>query len=395
MNKIAILAIQETHLMEESIKELNDKYRHLKFFGSGLSTSSTGILFIISDIAGTPQEINFTEIEKGRSGVLYLRYGSQILNIVNVYMPNHKTQQKEALINLRQKLEGIRNITDTELLIVGDWNFVEDRTDQSPQHNDDHGVTSKMTKLKTRFDLIDGWREAHPEARSFTWEGTTGNNRKKIFSRIDQVYVSRMTWGISNKYKIINCNVSDHDGVSVNIRDASAPDTGKGEPKLNLNIMNHLMFREEADRLIDKLERKLNIYKKSEAIYQDPEKLTELKMLRTKSNPQKIWREYKESIMKASTQATQKRRAKLTKIRREAERQIKKAERDLKHSTPEREDECRQILSNCKKTLNDYDKEARDKRMQHNEAKWFQHNEKSSKTWFRLNKTKAESTIIK
>ena len=91
-NKIAILAIQETHLMEESIKELNDKYRHLKFFRSGLSTSSTGILFIISDRAGTPQEINFTEIEKGRSGVLYCRYSSQILNIVNVYMPNHKTQ---------------------------------------------------------------------------------------------------------------------------------------------------------------------------------------------------------------------------------------------------------------------------------------------------------------
>ena len=163
-----------------------------------------------------------------------------------------------------------------------------------------------MTKLKTRFNLMDGWREAHPEARSFTWEGMTGNDRKKIFSRIDQVYVSRMTWEISNEYKIINCNVSDHDRVSVNIRDASAPDTGKGEPKLNLNIMNHLMFREEADRLIDKLERKLNIYKKLEAIYQDPEKLTELKMLRTKSNPQKIWREYKESIMKASTQATQK-----------------------------------------------------------------------------------------
>ena len=111
-NKIAILAIQETHLMEESIKELNDKYRHLKFFGSGLSTSSAGILFIVSDKAGTPQEINFTELEKGRTGVLYLRYGSQILNIVNVYMPNHKTQQKEALINLRQKLENIRNITE-------------------------------------------------------------------------------------------------------------------------------------------------------------------------------------------------------------------------------------------------------------------------------------------
>jgi len=84
-NQIAILALQETHLTESALEELNLRYRHLKFLGNGLSTSSGGIVFIVNEAAGTPQDIRFEQFEKGRSGMLSLRYGLQELNIVNVY----------------------------------------------------------------------------------------------------------------------------------------------------------------------------------------------------------------------------------------------------------------------------------------------------------------------
>jgi len=96
-NRIAILAVQETHLMESSLVDLNERYRHLKFLGSGLSTSSGRIMFIINESAGTPQNIQFEVIEKGRSGILSLQYGAQEMKIVNVYMPNHKSPQREVL----------------------------------------------------------------------------------------------------------------------------------------------------------------------------------------------------------------------------------------------------------------------------------------------------------
>jgi len=54
-------------------------------------------------------------------------------------------------------------------------------------------------------------------------------------------------WDITNEYKIINCNFSDHNGISAVIQDTSAPKIRKGERKLNINILNHLAFKEEAD----------------------------------------------------------------------------------------------------------------------------------------------------
>jgi len=395
INKITILALQETHLMEEAINNLNEKYRALKFYGSGLSTSSGGIMFIVNEQTDIPQHIQFEEIEKGRTGMLSFGYGDSGLNIVNVYMPNHKTPQKETLKHLRDELRTKRHILEEELIILGDWNFVEDRIDRSPQHDNDRGVTSEMTKLKSSLNLIDGWRTSNPEARGFTWEGTTGTDRRKIFSRIDRIYTTARTWDITNEYKIINCDFSDHDGISVTVRDTSAPNTGKGERKLNINILNYPSFQEEADRLLNKLENQLNRYEKRARTKCSPEHSTNLRKLRAQANPQTIWNKYKENILRASTRATQKRRTEITKLHRKAERNIKKAERDLRHSTPENEERHRKPLSDNKKTLNDYEEEGRNNRTNLTEAKWFKDSEMVSKSWFGLNKSRAANTAIK
>jgi len=103
------------------------------------------------------------------------------MKIINVYMPNHKSPQREALVKLRRTLWAREDIDDTEFFIMGDWNFVEDKADRSPQHDDDLGVTNEMDKLKTSLDLLDSWRTSNPGSRSFTWEGTFGNERKKYF----------------------------------------------------------------------------------------------------------------------------------------------------------------------------------------------------------------------
>ena len=262
INRISILALQETHLTDDAIEELNEKYGNLRFFGSGLSTSSGGIMFVITDRIGHPKDIEYKTIEKGRSGILCLNYEEQKLNIVNIYMPNQKPLQREALRNLRRNLRDQHDLVNSELLIVGDWNFVEDKIDRSPQHDDDKGVMKEMSKLKTSLDLIDGWRATNPDEQRFTWEGTCGNERKKIFSRLDRIYTSRKIWDITNKYKIINCDLSDHNRVTATIREASSPESGKGEPKINMKIMNNPLFRKETERLLKKLENQIKKYQR-------------------------------------------------------------------------------------------------------------------------------------
>ena len=104
----------------------------------------------------------------------------------------------------------------------------------------------QMVRLKLSLNLTDRWQQANPETHKFTWEGSTGPERRKIFLRIDQIYVSLKVWHSTNKYRMLNCNLSDHNRVSVMIRDTSMPAVGMGEKKLNLKIINHKIFKEEA-----------------------------------------------------------------------------------------------------------------------------------------------------
>ena len=178
---------------------------------------------------------------------------------------------------------------------------MKDKIDRSPQHDDDKGMTREMSKLKASLDLIDRWRAMNPDEQKFTWEGTSGNGgRKRIFSRLDRIYTSRKTWEITNEYKIINCNISDHDRVTTMIREALSPQTGKEEPNLNMNIMKNPLFREETYRLTVKLENQIRKYHKLAAQKDKPDKLTKLTKLRSYCNPQKSWMEYKDRILAAS-----------------------------------------------------------------------------------------------
>ena len=104
--------------MDEMIKELNEKYSNLKFFGSRLSTSSGRIMFITSNWIRHLKDIKFKTLEKGRSGILCLNYKGQKLNIVNMYMPNQKPLQRETLRNLHRDLKNHQDLRDSELLCI-------------------------------------------------------------------------------------------------------------------------------------------------------------------------------------------------------------------------------------------------------------------------------------
>ena len=136
-------------------------------------------------------------------------------------------------------------------------------------------------------------------------EGTSGNGgRKKIFSRLDRIYTSRKTWEITNEYKMINCNISDHNGVTMMIREASSPETRKGEPKLNMNIIKDPCFREETYRLTVELENQISRYHKLAKPKDKPDNSAKLNKLRSHINPQKSWIEYIVRILAASETAT-------------------------------------------------------------------------------------------
>jgi hypothetical protein len=64
--------------------------------------------------------------------------------------------------------------------------------------------------------------------------------KEKIFSRIDRKYTTKLTWETANEFKMINCDVSDHNGDSVTVREVAAPITAKGEQKLGEKKLRYI-----------------------------------------------------------------------------------------------------------------------------------------------------------
>jgi len=63
------------------------------------------------------------------------------MTIVNVYMPNTKTDKVETIKKLKEYLESEQK--ENNLLIVGDFNLITDEQDCSPPHANNPGLTTK------------------------------------------------------------------------------------------------------------------------------------------------------------------------------------------------------------------------------------------------------------
>jgi len=138
----------------------------------------------------------------------------------------------------------------------------------------------------------------------------------------------------------------------------------------------------------------LEKYNKMERKKSKPGRETALMNLRTHCNPQKLWHEYKVGIMRVSREATQARWKEITIIRKQAKKEIKKAEKNLQDCVTREEENCQKTLSQKKKLLSNLKEESRDARSNMKEAKWFRVNEKLSKLWFSQNKSHMAGPII-
>jgi len=185
--KIALIALQETKLTEKD-KEIIEKENPGLALESNPNNSKAGTAFAINkDIVkwekqeGRPWK--HVTIEKGRISKIKLEWNDYKMTIINIYMPNTKTDKIETIKKLRNYLESDQQ--DNNLLLVGDFNFITDEQDRSPPHADDPGLTNERNKLEIDNDLVDGWRSSHMNDRQFTYA------QANSLGRIDRMYAVR------------------------------------------------------------------------------------------------------------------------------------------------------------------------------------------------------------
>lgn len=340
--KIGVLALQETHLTDDLITQIELLYgKRMRVFSSvdPSHTNARGVAIVLNKEITAADDVQSWSLIPGRAILVrYKWHLTDYLTVCCIYAPNDTKSNENFWLELRQKWES-DNIPRPDVLL-GDFNIVEDAIDRMPAHTDEVNAVSALIELRTYLKLYDGWRTINPHARKFSYlQKSTGSQ-----SRIDRIYTSERAIETSEAWNIgestndtDNVTTSgweteasgvntDHLLVSAKIVHRKTPHIGPGRWTMPIFLTEDRQFMSEANRAGLALEeelKKINETGRSELI-----------------NPQTLFKGFKDEI-------------------------IAKARQRAKVAIPKIEKEIGNLKKDLNSILNKHDAEAKD---QQNEA---------------------------
>lgn len=98
-DKIAILALQETHLDEDTARTIQNIFgKRLQVFNSQLERnprSSAGVAFVLNKDLIEAKSVTTQELIKGRALAITVKWNDQETTLINVYAPNRRQEHQE------------------------------------------------------------------------------------------------------------------------------------------------------------------------------------------------------------------------------------------------------------------------------------------------------------
>ncbi|KAH9032368.1 Endonuclease/exonuclease/phosphatase, partial [Lactarius deliciosus] len=224
--KIAILAVQETHLDNERIQNI------LACFGRKIDIiashnpmnprASAGVAFVINKSIIAPKTYKMVELIPGRAISLNIKWhGSEETTLINIYAPNNKTEHPNFWGELNR--ERITHRAPQPNFLLGDFNITEDPIDRAPIHQDNQNAIEALHDLWHNLDLEDAWRHMNPKEHCFTYQANANG------VRLDRIYVKRQQTNLTFDWKIGPTPVpTDHWIIVTKFAPSNSPLLGKG-----------------------------------------------------------------------------------------------------------------------------------------------------------------------
>jgi len=190
-HKIAVLAIQETHLDQDSAEMIKARYsKKMEIIYSAdpnAPRATAGVAFVINKTLIAPKKIVTHKIIPGRALILELQWlETESTSLINIYAPNEKPSHRNFWESIETKRQEKRIAKPNFML--GDFNVTEDPIDRLPVRLDDQTAIEALRGIRQNWGLHDLWRIAHPKERYFTFRAHT--NGQHIASRLDRIYVA-------------------------------------------------------------------------------------------------------------------------------------------------------------------------------------------------------------
>ena len=229
-----IIFLQETHTQKNCENMWRMQWGHTIAFSHGLN-NARGVAILFKK--GLAVEIHKCELDhNGRFIFMTVTINKIKLNLLNIYAPNEREEQKEFFTNIRYLL-GIVHSTNTPLLVGGDFNCVlNDKIDKfggRPMDNNAKQVANMITDIIEEFSLKDIWRCKNQGSRQYTWN----RNDPAIYCRLDMWLVSNEWLPIIKYCKIIPTISTDHKAVILKVQGENYIPRGNGIWKLNTSTL--------------------------------------------------------------------------------------------------------------------------------------------------------------
>ena len=161
------------------------------------------------------------------------------ITIVNIYAPNTGAPQY-----IRQTLTDIKGETDSNTIIVGDFNTPLTPMDRSSKQKINK-ETQVLTETLDEMDLIEIFRTFYPKAEEYTLSA------HGTFSRIDHILGHKSNLSKLRKTEIISRIFSDHSAMRLDIKYKRKTVKNTGTWQLNNMFLSNQQVTEEIKKFLE------------------------------------------------------------------------------------------------------------------------------------------------
>ena len=204
-NKTDIYAVYKTHFRPRDTHRLKVRGWKKIFHANG-NQKKARIAMLISDKI----DFKIKTVTRDKEGHYIMIKGSiqeEVITIINVYAPNTGAPQY-----IRQMLTTMKGETDSNTIIVGDFNTLLTPMDRSSKQKINK-ETEALNDIIDQIDLIDIYRAFHPKVAEYTFFSSAHGT----LSRRDHILGQKLSLGKFKKIEIVSSILSDHNAMRLEI----------------------------------------------------------------------------------------------------------------------------------------------------------------------------------
>ena len=237
-----VVFAQETHSSKKTEKLWKSQWGGQAFFSHGESNAKGVAIFIRKKLQTKVHKLYADPF--GRYLIIDITIGLQRLTLCNVYGPN--TDDLTFFDNLFEQIESFQN---ADLIIAGDFNTLLNDRDKKGNKPTHPKSSSTLIKHIETHQLIDIWREFHPNEFQFTWKRI---KPKVVMERIDFFLVSETIAKIVTQATIQPSFKTDHSSPQIIVKTFDQKH-GPGYWKLNTSYLDESDFVQNIKNIINEM----------------------------------------------------------------------------------------------------------------------------------------------